>query len=556
MSMLYPLFGYQEEGYNRFLERGNLLLAFDTGLGKTATAIAAAEELLETRQVRRVLLAVPASLKFQWAKSLAKFTDLPTVEVTVDGETITVPAPSHCVIVEGKPFQRANVKYSAADDRERQFKAAMDPSVQYVIVGFDQLVDEWRQVKRLHCDFMVIDEATAIKTATAQRTIEVKSHFSSVPYRLALTATPIENRPEEVYSIMEWVDADVLGRYEFFDKTYIERDNWGNVQRYKNLDILHGKLSSAMVRKTRHDPDVAPYLPEVEHDVWKVELDVTTWAVYKLMARDLLDSYDDAPGFSKFNVHAHYGTIKEDKRGDKTALGRLMSIHEAMQMYLNHPALVTKSAELYGSTDNQGSKYAYELWRTGRLDDVWSVPKLDYLGTKVGEILRLDPQAKVLIFTRHKMMLRLMESLFTYEGWQSEIYDGDMNVRQKEAALTRFKTRPEIRLLLSSHAGAYGTDLPEANWLINYDITWGAGLARQINGRHVRASSEHQVVYIRDMVCTGTIEERKLDSQHFKNDLSSGIIDGESNANADLENDVGSLKSHVEQVLELDTLMD
>lgn len=554
MSMRYPLFGYQEGGFGRFLERGNLLLAFDTGLGKTCVAIALSEELLETRQVKRVLLAVPASLKFQWAKSLAKFTDLPTVEIEVEGERVTVPDPLACVIIEGKPFQRENVKYSAADDRKRLFEAAKAPGVQYVIVGFDQLVDEWRQVKRLHCDFMVIDEASCIKTATAQRTISVKSHFSRVPFKLALTATPIENRPEEVFSIMEWVDATVLGRYDFFDRTYIERDNWGNVERYKNLDTLHEKLSEAMVRKTRQDPDVAPFLPEVDHKTWHVDLDDSTWATYKMMAQDLLDSYDDAPGFGTFNVDAHYGAAKADQRGDKSALGRLMSVHEAMQMYLNHPALVAKSAELYDSTDNLGSKYANEMYWSGRLDDTYTVPKLTFLQHEVFKILRADPEAKVLIFTRHKLMLRLMQDMLKPYG--SETYDGDMNVRQKEAALTRFKTRRDTRLLLSSHAGAYGVDLPEANWLINYDITWGAGLARQINGRHVRASSEHERVYIRDIVCDGTIEERKLDSQSFKNDLSLGIIDGEQNANADLENGVGSLKSHIEEVLELDPLMD
>lgn len=553
MSMRYPLFGYQESGFDRFLERDNLLLAFDTGLGKTATAIALAEELLETRQVKRVLLAVPASLKFQWAKSLAKFTDLPTVEVEVEGAMITIPDPACCVIIEGKPYQRENVKYSAADDRKRLFKAAQEPSVEYVIVGFDQLVDEWRQVKRLHCDFMVIDEASCIKTATAKRTIAVKNRFSKVPFRLALTATPIENRPEEVFSIMEWVDETVLGRYDFFDRTYIERDTWGNVERYKNLDTLHEKLTEAMVRKTRQDPDVAPFLPEVDHKTWHVSLDDSTWAAYKLMAQDLLDSYDGAPGFSNFNVDAHYGAAKADQRGDKSALGRLMSVHEAMQMCLNHPTLVAKSASLYLTTDNLGSKYASELMLTGR-ELPATTPKLTFLQAKVFEILRADPEAKVLIFTRHKLMLRLMQDMLKPYG--SEVYDGDMNVRQKEAAITRFKTQPNTRLLLSSDAGAYGVDLPEANWLINYDITWGAGLARQKNGRHVRASSEHERVYIRDIVCDGTIEERKLDSQAFKNDISSGIIDGEQNANADLENGVGSLKSHIEEVLELDTLMD
>lgn len=536
MALRFPLYPYQQEAFDAFMPRGSLLLAFGTGLGKTATAIALAEELLELREVRRVLLVVPANLKLQWARSLAKFTDMPVHEIKVKGQTIVTPVPESCVIVDGSP-----------ELRERQYKLARYGPCEYVIVGYDQVVSDYRRIKQLGCEFVVLDEASAIKTPGTKRTGAVKRHLKA-PYRLALTATPIENRPEEVYSIMSWVDDTVLGRHDLFDKAYINRNPWGAVTSYKNLDVLHERLSAAMVRKTREDPDVAPYMPDVDTEVWRVPVDGTTWTAYKEMAADLLAAYDDVGTIGgSFSVDAHYGTVKGDPRGDKTGLGKLMSIHGCMEMLLAHPALAAKSAELYGSTDNQGSKYAYRLWETGRLDWQWTTPKLDFLVREVSQILASDPDAKVLIFTRYKGMLPLMQDRL---GYQSVLYHGDMSVRAKEAAVQRFKSSADVRLFLSSHAGAYGTDLPEANWLINYDIWWGPGRAEQINGRHVRASSEFATVKVVNMVMAGTVEERKLATVGFKGSVSSKVIDGKGSSGK-VRNDVETLKSHVQELLDL-----
>jgi SNF2 family DNA or RNA helicase len=538
MSMTFELFPYQRDAYDVFMQRGSLLLAFDTGLGKTATATAISEKLLERRQVLKNLYVVPANLKFQWAKALAKSTDLPTTEILVKGEKVVIPDPTSCVIVDGTPERRAKL-----------YELAKARSVEYVIVGYDQVVTEWRQIKALGCEFVCLDEASAIKTPGSKRSKAVKRHFKHVKYKLALTATPIENRPEEVYSIMQWVDETALGRYDYFDKTFIVRDPFGKVVRYKHLDLLHEKLSVAMVRKTREDPEVAPYLPEVREEVWRVQPDEDTWATYEDMLRDLLAAYEDVGNFGAFNVDAHYGQAAADKRGDKSALGRLMSIHEGMQLLLNHPTLVAESANLFQTTPDRGSKYAAQLMLDA-FELPQSSPKLDFLTDRCDHILQADPDAKILVFTRYKLMLRLIQDRFTRLGYESVIYDGDMTVREKEAAVTRFTKRPEIRLFLSSHAGAYGVDMPVANWLVNYDIPWGAGLARQINGRHVRASSTHQVVYIIDMVCAGTIEERKRDQKKFKNDISRGVIDGKPNESGELLNEVMSLKKHAQSVLE------
>jgi SNF2 family DNA or RNA helicase len=540
MSMTADPHPYQAEALARFMERGNMLLAFDTGIGKTYTAIAIGEELLETRQARRVLVCVPASLKFQWAKALARFTDLPQTEILIKGERAVIPDPSACIIIDGTPERRA-----------RLYKAAQQPGVQYVILGYDQLAEEWRQVRRLRCEYLVMDEASAIKNPGSKRSKSVKRHFGDVPWRLALTATPIENRPEEVFSIMEWVDPAVLGRYDLFDRSYIVRDPWGNVSRYKHLDVLHEKLSPAMVRKTRHDPDVAPFMPDVDDGVWEVALDEGTWRAYRAMLADLLAAYGDIGSFGTFNVDAHYGQARDDPRGDKTALGRLMGIHETMQMLLNHPLLVAESARLYLTTDDRGSRYAAQLMEGG-FELPAATPKLDDLADRCSLILDEDPDAKILIFTRSKLMLRLIRDRLDPAGQGSVIYDGDMTSREKEAAVTRFASAPGVRLFLSSHAGAYGTDMPWANWLANYDIPWGAGLARQINGRHVRASSAFAVVHVRDLVCLGTIEERKWEQKGFKNAISAGVIDGQTGETGELASDVDSLKRHAEGVLAID----
>lgn len=540
--MRFEPFPYQKEGFDFFMQiikdegEAGLLLAFDTGLGKTFSAIALGEELLERRLTKKVLLIVPANLKFQWAKALAKFTDLPTTQVKVKKELHTIPDSSACVLVDGTPEKRA-----------AQYAAASAASVEYVIVGFDQAITESDQIRKLRPQFVVVDEASGLKNPMSKRSRTLKRKYGTLPYRLALTATPMENRPEEVFSLMQFVDERVLGNYEYFDKTYISRDVFGSVIRYKNLDVLHERLSTRMIRKTRHDPDVAPYMPDVHNEVWTVPVPADVWAAYKHILGDLLAAYDNMGSFGSFNVHSHYGKKASDPRGDKTALGRIMGIHATLQALLNHPDLVRESARLYETTEDRGNKYAYDLLSSG-FELPRATPKLDFLMDEALDILDTGP-SKILIFTKSKMMLRLMEKQFTDAHINVELYDGDMTVKAKEAAVTRFKEREDIRVLLSSHAGAYGTDLPEADWLINYDIPWGAGLATQINGRHVRASSEHELVHVIDMVCERTIEERVRDQKMFKLRAASAGIDGKTAPGASVINDVETLRAHATDVL-------
>jgi SNF2 family DNA or RNA helicase len=524
---------YQVEPLRVFLERRNILLAFATGLGKTAVAIMAAEELIESGQIDVCLIVVPAGLKYQWAEAIARFTDLPTQTKRFKGETVTIPDSRHVMVIDGPP-----------DRRKRQYKMAREtPGCCYVITGLDNVESDTRDIKRVHAEFVILDEASAIKTLSAARTISIKTHLSDVPWRMALTATPIDNRPDELFSVMEWVDPSVLGRGDLFDHTYIERNAYGDPVGYRNLGILRKRLGTAMYRKSVDDPDVAPYMPDRRFLDWTYHMDTPTRDLYTRMAWDLKSALDAAiRGGASFNVTSHYAGGKHD---ESTDVGKVMAIHTAMEMLLDHPDLLVDSAMDYGDGNGKGSKYASVIYGSGALDDLAHSPKLKLMVDKMRTLMD-DPASKVIIFTRYRWMLRLIVEYCASSGWQPSEYHGDLSTADQQASRARFLRDPRCRVFVSTHAGERGTDLPVANWLVNYDAVWSAGQADQINGRHMRTSSDHDRIFVANMYCPGTVEDRKLAQQAMKRKVSAAIIDGRMPRSGRIDNDVASLGKHVD----------
>lgn len=538
MSMTIELFPYQREAFDMFMDRGSLLLALDTGLGKTATSIAICEDLLERRMTKTCLVVVPATLKYQWAKAIAATTDIPTRTMRVKRKPITVPAEEYCAIIDGSPVQR----------REQYALAAINRP-EYIIVGYDTVVAEYDEyLHALGPTICVLDEASLIKSPSSQRSQAIKECLGRMPYRLALSATPLENIPEDVYSIMQWVDPTVLGRFDLYDKSYIRRDSSGTVTGYRNLDVLWQKLSVAMYRKSRTDPDVAPYMPEVEYHTWEVDTAPEILEAYVDMARDLIVAYDRSPARpGTFSLAAHYGATQGGNA--KTGMGEVMAVHTVMEQLLDYPPMILTSAAKYLATDGaSGSRYAYETCEKGLIIPRVT-PKLDSVVSRVDSILRADTSSKVILFSRYREMVNVTKQGLEDLGWESVEYHGELTPTAREAALAQFLDDDDCRVFVSSHAGAYGTDLPVANWLINIDVAWGGGLGTQINGRHIRASSIFDTVNVVNVITKGTIEARKVAVREFKDDLASAVIDGKTTTGV-LVKDVKALIVHANEVID------
>jgi SNF2 family DNA or RNA helicase len=127
-------------------------------------------------------------------------------------------------------------------------------------------------------------------------------------------------------------------------------------------------------------------------------------------------------------------------------------------------------------------------------------------------------------------------------GYPAVKYTGQMNAKEKEVAKVHYQTDPDIRVLVSSDAGGYGVDLPQANLLLNYDQPWSAGLAVQRNGRINRTSSTWQSITIQDILIKDSIEQRQHDILKQKTSVADAIIDGEGiNSKGGVDLTVGSL---------------
>ena len=481
------LWPYQEEAAERMTDRGQMLLGMVMGAGKTPTTLGAIERLVEEGEVDNCLVVVPASLKFQWLREIKKFTD------------------GKAIVIDGTKAQRTAQWRLARNNR-------------YIIVNPETLANDVAQMPTVQA--IVIDEATMIKNRSAKRSRLLKKVGKAIPYRFALTGQPIENRPEELFSIMEFVDKDVLGKFDQFDRTFIVRDHWGKPLRYRNLDTMHKVMQECMVRKTRED--IADQLPEIIHQVIPVPFDAQGASLYRKIAADLLQQISTAikHGGGGFNLWSHYN----DPAGQE-AQGQIMARLTVLRMLCDNPALVANSAiDFKDPNTKAGSEYAAKLLDAGELT-FKTAPKLEAVLSYIEEVLNEDAANKVVLFSFFKKNLDLIKAA-TKGLADSVLFTGDMDSTQKDAAKEKFKNDPNCRLFLSSDAGGYGVDLPNANYLISYDLPWSSGKLEQREARIIRLSSEFPHVTIATFVMQGSIEERQYEMLQHKKSVNEAFIDG------------------------------
>ena len=521
------LLPFQVEAFERMVDRKKVLMAYQQGLGKTPTTIAVCEHLMETEDITAPVLVVAlSSLKYQWAAEIEKFSD------------------STPLVIDGTPRKRAQQYEQVANWQES--------GVDYVLVNYEQVVNDWDIIKHLELGAIVADEASAMKGLRSKRSKHVKKIASTLPVRFALTGTPIENgKPEELFSIMQMVDPEVLGRFDLFDKAFIVRNPMGWVERYRNLPTLYRRMSQVMVRKRQTDPDVQDYMPLLRRKPpMQITLDAATRILYDHIKTDLIASLDDAAeilGASGFSLESHYGLAPSPNDPAGAVKGQIMAQITALRMTCGNARLIQTSANQFHESMTsgvvKGSAYAASLLDQGLLDALPIIPvKATKAAKYIQDFLSLDPKHKVVIFTTFVGTVRMLREVL---GEQITVgYTGQMNARAKEDARQSFKTNPEIRVLVSSDAGGYGVDLPEGNLLINYDLPWKAGTISQRDSRIIRASSEWEHVQILDVLVERSIEQRQFAMIEQKRKVADAIIDGRSiNAQGGVDMTLGSLRS-------------
>ncbi len=438
---------YQAEGALFAARAGRCLIGDDMGLGKTIQAIAAAEILSRHFGAERVLVVCPASLKHQWELELARFAG------------------------------RKGLVISGGQPKRRQQYA--DEGSTWKFAAYDTLARDLELIAGWSPDVVIVDEAQRIKnwnTIAARALKRIKS-----PYAFVLTGTPLENRLEELISIVQFVDQYRLGPTWRLLHDHQVRDDHGRVVGYRKLDAIGRSLAPVMIR--RRKSEVLSQLPKR-----------TDKNVFVAMTEQQMVLHDENRDIVARIVHKwrKYRFLSDaDQRCLTCAL-------QNMRMSCN-------STYLLDHETDHGVK-ADEL--TTLLEDIFEAP-----------------DAKVVVFSQWVRTHELIARRFTPRGWGHVLFHGGVPSEKRRDLIERFRHDPQCRAFLSTDAGGVGLNLQHAATVINMDQPWNPAVLEQRIAR-VHRMGQQKSVQVVNFIAQGTIEEGMLSLLSFKKSLFAGVLDG------------------------------
>ena len=440
-AKLYP---YQVEGTAFLAGNGRALLADDMGLGKTLQAISAAVWLKQNEGVEKVLIACPASLKHQWAREVSKFTDQQTQ------------------VISGPPAKRST-----------QYRRP----VTFFILNYELILRDLSVINEiLRPDLIIMDEAQRIKNWRTKIATAVKL----IPSRFAfvLTGTPLENRLEDLYSLMQVVDPKILGPLWRYMVDFHVTDDRNKVLGYRNLSVLRQRLKPVMLRRDRHL--VNDQLPERISQ----RLDVA-------MTSKQIEIHDE--GMSKAGQLA---MIAKRRPLTPSEQNRLIAALQQARMACNSAGLVDKETQ--------------------------ESPKIDELAILLDEIC-LQEGRKAVVFSQWELMTRMVEKRLRKMGLGYVRLHGGVPTAKRGDLMDRFRDDDAVQVFVSTDAGGVGLNLQSGSALINLDVPWNPAVLEQRNARIHRLGQTRKVQII-TMVAQNSYEEQVLALVGNKQNLFDNVV--------------------------------
>lgn len=441
-TTLYP---YQRDGIMFAARSGRCLIADEMGLGKTIQAIGACELLKKLLRISSVLIVCPTSLKYQWKAEIEKFTN------------------SFVLVIEGNPLTRKK-QY-----QQNEF---------YKIVSYNAVMMDSDAIKDAVFDLVILDEAQRIKNWKTKTAREVKK--IDTPYAFVLTGTPLENKLEELYSIIQFIDPFRLGPlYKFLTNHQIVDDH-NKVIGYKDLHKIAELLSDIIIRRKKKD--VLVQLPS--------RTDKQLFVPMTQQQADIHEEYQTAVS-RLVNKWKRQGFLDEKDR-------------QRLLLSLNCMRMVCDST--------------YILDQETRFDT-----KITEVMAILDDVINTDSE-KVVIFSQWERMTRLVAGELQTRKVSFEYLHGGIPSAKRKYLIKNFHEIPNCRVFLSTDAGGVGLNLQCASLLINLDIPWNPAVLEQRIGRIHRLGQKRNVQVI-NLIASETIEHRMLDVHKFKSSLFGGVLD-------------------------------
>lgn len=424
---------YQEVGYswlNRMWQLGfGVCLADDMGLGKTVQMIA----FLENKRVNnggKALLILPASLIGNWQKEIEKF------------------APE-------MPYQILH----KSDLKGSETIEIRDGEFLYITTyGMALRLEELKNIK---WDYLILDEAQAIKNPGTKQTKAIKQIPSKM--RIAMTGTPIENRLSDLWSLFDFLNQGLLGTAKEF--TNFSKELKENAIGYAKLRKM---IQPFMLRRLKTDKTIIADLPDKMEINEYTDLSKKQIALYRQLIKQIEQKLMVTEGIER--------------------KGLVLSSIMKFKQICNHP-------------DQYLAREEFKEEQSGKFEKLREICETIY-----------EKREKVIVFTQFKEMTEplsdFLKEIFSKEGF---VLHGGTPVKKRNEMVREFNSDKYIPyMILSLKAGGVGLNLTAANHVVHFDRWWNPAVENQATDRAFRIGQTKNVM-VHKFVTKGTIEE-KIDS--------------------------------------------
>jgi SNF2 family DNA or RNA helicase len=423
---------------------GKAILADEVGLGKTIEAGLILKEYMIRRLAKKILILVPASLVIQWTNELNSKFFIPAVAQK-----------------KSYVWEQCDVVVSSIDTAKRA-------PHRDIVLNQDY-------------DLVIIDEAHKLKNKKTKNYEFVQ--ILKKKFCLLLTATPVQNRVDEIFNLVSLLKPGHLGNRENFDKDFKE-DKYS----LKNEEKLKALVNKVMVRNRREETGLK--WPKRLVKTIPIILSRTERDLYDEISKLKTDSFFDRSKFSIVTLQreacssreAVFLTLKNMLQKEVPSAGMENRIHHLMQKIeqVEQNSKALKALELIQSIDS-----------------------------------------KVIIFTEYRATQLYLQWFLQQHGISSVPFRGGFKRSKKDWMTHLFRTN--ARVLIATEAGGEGINLQFCQHIINYDLPWNPMRIEQRIGRIHRIGQQGDV-NIYNFATQNTIEEHILNLLYNKINLFESVI--------------------------------
>lgn len=439
---------YQREALGWFDFLGSFafggILADDMGLGKTIQALAwLALEKERGQNLGPTLVVAPTSLLFNWRDEAARF--CPELRV----------------------LAYAGLERSEQADHFEEYDL--------VLTTYGLLRRDVETLGKTRWRCLILDESQAIKNPDSQTAKAARALPAT--RRLCMTGTPLENRLDELWSQMQFLNPNMLGSRKGFDARFGQPIAKGDSAA---RELLRRAIKPFVLRRTKES--VAKDLPEKQESVLRCEMTVAQAKIYTRLHnhyRSEILATVDAYGLNQSRIKVLEGLLR-------------------MRQAACHPGLVGEEAAGSG--------------------------KLEELCRIVREVV--DEGHKALIFSQFTRFLTLIKKRLDEEGLAYEYLDGRTPAKTRASRVASFQkpSGPPV-FCISLKAGGVGLNLTAADYVFIMDPWWNPAVEAQAVDRTHRIGQDKNVFAYR-LISVGTIDEKVLKLQEQKRDLAEILAQG------------------------------